>query len=118
MVIDITDGTTTVKSLSAAENITVTPDDRLELLKLIDGAAVQDGWDGTKNNEGDALALSTTFDPDGWAQVKAWWSNRKRVTVVLGDEILNNVLLVVKSYTYTQHFEDYKKVSLEIWRAK
>lgn len=117
MVIKITDGSTTITSLSSVDSITMTPDDRLELVKLIDGAIIQDGWQGQRKEDGDTIACNATFSPADFAKLKSVWNSRKTVTVVLGDETISNCHIVIKSYTYVDRFESYKNVSLEVWRV-
>lgn len=117
MVIKIIDGDTTITSLSSVDSITVTPDDRLELVKLIDGATVQDGWQGQRKEDGDTIACSATFSPTNFNLLKSVWNNRRKVNVVLGEETINDCHIVIKSYTYVDKFENYKNVSLEIWRV-
>lgn len=117
MVIRIFNDDNSISSLSGVENVSLQPDDRLELVKLINGVAIQDGWNGTKKNIGDILSLSATFAPADFKVLKVFWINREKVTVQIGKETIENATIVIKSYNYTPHFEEYKNVSLEIWRV-
>ena len=117
MVINISNGTDSISSLSSIENVSSQPDDRLELVKLINGVTIQDGWNGIRKNVGDILSLSATFTPADFETLKAFWANRTKVTVQIGEEVIENATIVIKSYNYISHFESYKNVSLEIWRV-
>ena len=117
MVIKIESENNTISSFSSVENINVQVDDRIELVKLIDGAAINDGWNGVKENDGDIISLNTTFAPDDFAVLKSIWANRKTCKVTLGDEVIENCHVIIKSYSYLDKFESYKNVSLEIWRV-
>lgn len=117
MVIEIIDDNETISSLSSVSNISIAPDDRLELIKLIDGATLQDGWNGLKKDDGDVLSCSATFSAEDFAKLKTIWNSRKKVDVKLGEETIEKCHIVIKNYTYVDKFESYKNVSLEIWRV-
>lgn len=118
MVIKITDKLGEFSTFSEPENIEYAPDNRMELVKLVHGACVQDGWDGQKLDTADVVSFSATFDRDGFTRLRAISDSRERVAVEIRDERIVNALLVLKSYSYNVKFDGYKNASVEIWRAE
>lgn len=117
MVIKITDKLGEFSTFSEPENIEYAPDNRMELVKLVHGACVQDGWDGQKLDTADVVSFSATFDRDGFARLRAISDSRERVAVDIENERITDALLVLKSYSYNVKFAGYKNASIDIWRC-
>lgn len=118
MVIKITDKLGEFTTFSEPENIEYSPDNRMEIVKLVHGACVQDGWDGQKMDTADVVSFSATFDKDGFARLRSISNSRERVAVEIGSERIVNALLILKSYSYNVKFDGYKNASVDIWRAE
>lgn len=118
MVIKITDKLGEFSTFSEPDNIEYVPDNRLELVKLVHGACMQDGWDGQKLDTADVVSFSATFDRDGFMRLRTISNSRERVAVEIGSDRIVNALLVLKSYSYNTKFDGYKNASVEIWKAK
>ena len=117
MVIKITDKLGAFSTFSEPDNIEYAPDNRMEIVKLVHGACVQDGWDGQKMDTTEVVSFSATFDKDGFTRLRAISNSRERVAVEIGSERIVNALLVLKSYSYNTKFDGYKNASVEIWRC-
>ena len=96
------------------KNWRVTPDDRQSLIQTIGGVAVQDF---EHCEDGDKISCEVTLHAEDAATLYQFWHDRTPVTVE--DEagsILENMRVIVKSYSYLEGFKKYYKVNLEFWR--
>lgn len=92
----------------------ITPDDRQELIKCINGVYPADGGNYP---EGDIFALTAVFSPLSWEVVKAYWQDRTKVTVIDAQgTTMTDVRVVVKKY---EHVKKHKfwQINLELWRV-
>lgn len=98
------------------KSFSVTPDDRQQLVKTINGVVVLDFG---RFENGDTRAVTAVFDAANWALVQGYWTNRTKVTFV--DEAGNsytNCRIIVKSISYTERFETKRiEAALEVWRV-
>lgn len=90
-----------VKSIGKSENFSVTPDDRQELVQLVDGAVAVDGWEGTRKTDGDVVGLTATFTRADGDTVIGWWNTRTLKQVVLETgETITNARIVIRRISY------------------
>ena len=104
-----------IKSIGNAENLSIIPDDRQTLVKVVGGVIVEDY--GVVNN-GEVISLSAVFSASDYSALLLLWRNRTLVNVILDDGTpINNARIVIKSTTYWNSIiSSYKKVAFEIWR--
>lgn len=97
------------------EDWSVTPDDRQEIHKTIDGVVVEDY--GHKE-DGDVISTTVLLSYPNYVKVYNYWENRTKVKVVdASGRTWENMRVVIKSDTYVNRHESFHKVSLELWRA-
>lgn len=103
-----------VTSMADPETLDITPDDRQELVKCVNGVfAVDAGY----FKEGEIVAVTAVFSPSAWATLKANWIARIRVDVVdHNGEFYPSMRIVVKKYGYIKRHKFYQ-VTLELWRV-
>ena len=110
-----------VYSIGKTENFSVNPDDRQELVQLVDGAVCIDGWGGTRNSDGDIVSLTATFTKSDAEIVIALWSGRVLTSVALENgETIANARVIVRRINYTENVDwrnKYTILDLEIWRV-
>ena len=102
-----------IESYRAPENYTVSVDDRIEKIEVINGNCVQDYG---HISSGDVISFTALFHKDAVAQIAELWVARTLVTFT--DEagnILPNQRIVVRSYKYEPRFPDYYQLTLELW---
>ena len=115
----------TIKSIGKCENVSISPDDRQEIVQLVDGAIAIDGWNITGNDsrpiDGDVVGFSATFTKDDADNIIRYWNKRQKKRVVLedGTEIASARIIVRKiSFTDALAFRNkYTVLDLEIWRV-
>jgi len=107
------------KSLGKAENYATQPDDRQELVKLVSGAVVVDGWNGARQAVGDAVSLTATFARADANSIIAIWNARTLVAVTLDDgTTINQARIIIRRISYPKLFESTHTIlDLEIWRC-
>ena len=108
----------TVKSIGKSEGFSITPDDRQELVQLVDGVVAVDGWGGTRNTAGDVTGLSATFTAADASTVIGWWNSRTLKTVTLEDGTSFTARIVVRKITYPDAIPFRSKfaiLDLEFW---
>jgi len=104
----------TVKSMREPESFGVTPDDRQELIKCINGVFVADGGYYT---DGDIIALTAVFKPSAWEVIKTYWQKRTKVTVIdVHGTTMTNMRVVIKKHEYVKK-HNICNVNLELWRV-
>ena len=92
----------TVTSIKTPESFGITPDDRQELVKCINGVFPVDA--GYYAN-GNVTAITAVFSPAAWAILKGYWLGRTRVDVVdHHGELMSSMRVVVKKYEYVDKF--------------
>ena len=110
-----------IKSIGKSENFTISPDDRQELVQLVDGAVAVDGWEGIRKNDGDVVGLTATFTKADGNVVMGWWNNRTLKQVILenGDTIANARIIIKRiSYPEALSFRSgFVILDLEFWRV-
>ena len=102
-----------VYSFARPTSWTITPDDRMSKIEIIDGVHVQDFG---VVDAGQTIACTVRLSAANWATVKGYWTGRTLVTAV--DESgtsWTNRRVVVKSWTYVERFPAYVDVTLEFW---
>ena len=109
------------KSVGKTENYTVSPDDRQELVQLVDGAVAIDGWDGTRQNDGDVVGFTATFTHADAQAVIGLWNNRTLTTVQLEDgSAISNARIIIKRISYPDPLPfraKYTVLDIEVWRV-
>ena len=101
-----------IKSLREPESFSVTPDDRQELVKCINGVYPVDAGN---YQEGDVFAVTAVFSPASWEVLKGYWRSRARVSVIdHHNKLMENMRVVVKKYEYVKKF-NYWTVIIELW---
>lgn len=112
MRIKIIDNDTVIESLDTPTDLTVNKDTRVEVVKTIDGVAILDG--GTAES-GDSLSTSFTLSDADFSKLKAICNLRKLVDIELENAKYSNMLIILKSYSYIDKFQSFKKVNVEMW---
>lgn len=110
----------TVRSLSKVENFSINPDDRQELVQLVGGVVVIDGWNGSRNTNGDTYSMTATFDKHSGNTVLGYWNNRTIVSIVLEDGTTMNGRIVVRRITYPDalaYRRGFMVLDFEIWKV-
>ena len=97
------------------KNWQVIPDDRQTKIETIGGIAIQDFG---HVEEGDSYSCEVTLHKQDWLTVKGYWHNRTLVNIIdEGEEVHQNMRVIVKKYSYLDGFKKYVKATLELWRA-
>lgn len=101
------------------ENLSISPDDRQELVQLVNGATVIDGWGGTRQAVGDVTALTLTFDTVNANKIIGYWNNRTLVPVTLEDgSTIARARIVIRRLSYPKMMQSkYVIVDIEFWRC-
>lgn len=109
------------KSIGKTENLTITPDDRQELVQLVGGAVAIDGWEGARLTDGDVTGCTAMFTAADGAQVISLWNSRTLSTVVLENgETISSARVVVRRISYPDALafrSKYVILDLEFWRV-
>ena len=110
-----------VRSIGKSENFAVTPDDRQELVQLVNGSVAVDGWAGTRQSGGDVVGLTAMFTAADANTVIGLWNNRTKTSVTLenGDTIAQ-ARVVVKRISYPDALNFRRKytiLDLEFWKV-
>ena len=103
-----------VYSFETPENWSYKPDDRQEIVELINGNTVQDYG---HIESGDKMSCDCLFHQKDFQQIEEYWNSR--LLVDIQDEAGNtykNCRVVIKSWSYQQRFPDYIKTTIEFWR--
>lgn len=120
MTINFTDGKQTVKTFKCNEtDISIEPDNRIEVVKTTTGAVIQDGWNGKKGSDaGDNIEATALFTLTGFVTLRNWCNNRTPLTIT-GDgfEAITGGHVVINSYSFSDKFPDYKSVRFTIIKA-
>lgn len=104
-----------IESLSSPESYTITPDDRQEIVQLINNNVVQDFG---HIESGDKVSFSVNFWKSDFDKIKQYWD--KRILVNFEDvagNVFKDCRVVIKNYSYKKYFESSTiTTNLEIWR--
>lgn len=103
-----------IESYRTPESCTITVDNRIEKIQLINGNTVQDYG---HIESGDTFTISALFKRSDFDALMTLWNNRTPVT--FKDEsghTYANCRLVIKSYKYETKFPSYVMLEFEIWR--
>ena len=103
-----------VYSFKTPENWSYTPDDRQEIVKLINGNTVQDYG---HIESGDKMSCTCLFRQKDFQQIEEYWNSR--LLVDIQDEagnVYKNCRVVIKSWSYQPRFNTYIKTTIEFWR--
>lgn len=110
-----------IKSIGKSESFAKNPDDRQELVKLVDGALAVDGWGGIRRDSGDTVSLTATFNKTDADQVITWWHSRTKQNVVLEDGTpIENARIIVRRISFSDALKFRPKftiLDLEFWRV-
>jgi len=91
-----------------------TPDDRQQLIPLIDGNTVEDYG---HIESGDRINCTCLFTAENFHTVYGYWEGRTLVTVTdPAGNAWSNCRVLVKSYKYKEHFPHMVEATLEFWR--
>lgn len=94
------------------ESFGVTPDDRQEIVKCINGIYLNDAGNYP---EGDIISITTVFDPVAWAVIKSYWQDRTKVIIIDAKDVtMQDMRVVVKKYEYVRK-HNFWNVNLELW---
>ena len=101
------------RSLSV-EGWKVLPDDRQQTMEVLGGMVVQDFG---HLESGDKYSCIANFLLSDWQEIKKLWNDRTPVSVKDEAGIIHTKMrVVVKGYSYVNHFPRCYKVNLEFWR--
>lgn len=102
------------RSLSV-EGWKVLPDDRQQTMEVLGGMVVQDFG---HLESGDKYSCTANFLLSDWQEIKKLWNDRTPVSVKDEAGIIHTKMrVVVKGYSYVNHFPRCYKVNLEFWRV-
>ena len=103
-----------ITSMREPENHDITPDDRQEMVKCINGVFVVDAGYCA---EGEIVAVTAIFSPSAWATLKDYWIKRIRADVIdHNGEFYPSMRVVVKKYGYVKKHK-FWQITLELWRV-
>ena len=103
-----------IESIKTPESFSVTFDDRIEKIQLINGNTVQDYGHVAS---GDYFTISAVFSKVNFNKIVRLWEQRRKVNFTdESGEMWENVRLVLKSFKYQVRFPNYVLVDFEIWR--
>lgn len=103
-----------IESFRTPESCTITVDDRIEKIQLINGNTVQDYG---HIESGDTFTISALFKKNDFNSIMTLWNNRSLISFTdESGEVYTNCRIVVKSYKYETKFPDYIMLEFEIWR--
>lgn len=103
-----------IESLKTPESFSITFDERVERIQLINGNTVQDYGHIAS---GDYFTVSAVFSKADFNSIVSLWESRTKVTFQdESGDIWNSCRLVLKSYSYQKCFPDYVLINFEIWR--
>lgn len=114
-----------IKSIGKAENFSINPDERLELVQLVDGAVAVDGWNvqpnSSRSTEGDTVSFSATFTGTDAAQIVDWSNARTKQTIVLENgTTISNGRIIIRRMSYHDVLlwrSKYCVLDIEIWKV-
>ena len=109
-----------IRSIGKTSNYNVVPDDRQQIIKLVNGNTVLDGWNGARQTTGDIVSLTATFSKADGDSVISLWNNRTHVPVQLENgEIIYEARIVIKRISYHDFLPFRRKfvdLDIEIWK--
>jgi hypothetical protein len=101
-----------IMSMREPESFIVTPDDRQELVKCLNGVFPVDAGNFPA---GDVFAFTAVFSAASWNVLKGYWQSRTKVDVIdHHNTLMENMRVVVKKYEYVKKFR-YWMVTIELW---
>lgn len=104
-----------IPSLRDPESDSLSFDDRVQKVPLINGNTVQDYG---HIESGDTFTLSCVFSVANYERLKALWLARQKVTYTdKAGTVYTNCRLVFKSIQYVANFPNYVTLEFEIWRC-
>ena len=104
-----------IPSFRDPEHYTITPDDRVEKIDLINGVVVQDFGHITG---GDTFALECLFTMDNFNRFVDLWERRQKVSFTdTGGITWQGLRIVLKSFERDRNFPEYVMTTFELWRA-
>lgn len=104
----------TVQSIREPENYAVTPDDRQELVKCINGVFPVDAGNYP---EGDIFSFTAIFNPASWTILQGYWIGRIKVQVTdMHNVTMTNMRIIIKKYEYVKK-HNFWQITFEIWRV-
>lgn len=104
-----------IPSFRDPESSSLTFDDRIEKVELINGNTVQDYG---HIDSGDKFALTCLFSYSNYVQLKTLWTTRTLVSYT--DEagyVWQNLRLVFKTIKREKKFPDYVTLTFELWKV-
>lgn len=109
-----------IRSIGRSSDLEIMPDDRQQLVQTVtntgaSSVTVEDY--GTVAN-GEVISLTATFSASAYSTLRGYWTNRTPVSVILDDgTAISNARIIIKRVQYYDDLlNQYKKVSLEVWR--
>jgi len=103
-----------VVSIREPENFSITPDDRQELVKCLNGVFATDAGNYI---EGDIFSFTAIFSPTSFATLKTYWQSRLRIDVIDQNGVaLTQMRVIIKKYEYVKK-HNFWQVNIELWRV-
>lgn len=104
-----------IPSLRDPESSSLTFDDRVEKVELINGNGVQDYG---HVESGDVIELTCVFSVANYLRLKELWTARDTVTFTdTAGVIWQNLRLVFKKIERVRKFPNYITLTFELWRC-
>ena len=104
-----------IPSFRDPESSSITFDDRVEKIELINGNAIQD-YGHVEN--GDKISLTCLFYITNYERIKALWTSRTLVTYTdEAGEVWANMRLVFKNIKREKKFPNFVTLTFELWKV-
>lgn len=105
----------TIQSIGHVEDFTINPDDRAELVQIIDGVTITDGG---RYPAGDKYSMTAVFSQADYQKLVNIWNTRDIVDVEFEDgTTLQYAFMLIRSVQYYDKLmPNYKKIQLEFWK--
>ena len=104
-----------IPSFRNPESSSLTFDDRVEKVELINGNAIQDYG---HVDSGDKFSLTCLFSYSNYERLKLLWTTRTLVSYTdESGDIWQNLRLVFKNIKREKKFPDYVTLTFELWKV-
>ena len=104
-----------IESFRRPESFSITPDDRLERIPVMNGVVVQDAG---YVEDGDIIQLEAMFGNEEMEDILDLWKDREKVTLTdEAERTYGNLIMNIKELKYVPRFPDYVFITMELWKC-
>lgn len=104
-----------IESFRRPESFSITPDDRLERIPVMNGVVVQDAG---YVEEGDIISLEAMFGSEEMDEILGLWKDREKVTLTdEAERTYDNLVMNIKELKYVPCFPSHVFITMELWRC-